>query len=186
MRIKFLCPHCNHVCRVPYELAGRQGRCPSCNKGVEVPTESTLQSQRESEQGRVDSGRRSARHGHPSDVAKTGDETPVAEGSPATDAKPKETPTRRCPHCAKDITYTVAECEHCGGNVALQGVPWQVIAALILWLCAPLPGLVFAQFGLRAARLRQQHVNLAWLAVGLNLSWLVINVLYMLGKALNR
>ena len=36
MRIKFACPHCDHVCRVPAELAGKQGRCPECLKGLEV------------------------------------------------------------------------------------------------------------------------------------------------------
>lgn len=37
--IKFTCPHCERICKVPAELGGKQGRCPGCKKGLEVPTE---------------------------------------------------------------------------------------------------------------------------------------------------
>lgn len=37
--IKFTCPHCERICKVPAELGGKQGRCPGCKKGLEVPLE---------------------------------------------------------------------------------------------------------------------------------------------------
>ncbi|MBL4844521.1 MAG: hypothetical protein JKY65_03255 [Planctomycetes bacterium] len=37
--IKFTCPHCERICKVPAELGGKQGRCPGCRKGLEVPAE---------------------------------------------------------------------------------------------------------------------------------------------------
>lgn len=36
--IEFACPHCGHVARVAPGLAGKQGRCSSCRKVLEVPT----------------------------------------------------------------------------------------------------------------------------------------------------
>ena len=36
-RIEFVCPHCLRPCKVPPELAGKQGRCPGCGKYLEVP-----------------------------------------------------------------------------------------------------------------------------------------------------
>lgn len=236
MRIKFLCPHCDRVCRVPAELAGKQGRCPGCQKGLEVPTESTLQSKRKSSLGEVDAGRSSARSSRasgtskrrsarksrlPSDIGnrdsgrtdsrqtdpsragRISDTGPPedhlvevnADGSPLQsplkeEAKEEEELSeaekfRNCVHCARSIPYLATACEHCGGDVTLKGVPWQVLVAFTLFLCAPLPGLIFAQFGLRSARRRRSHINLAWVAIGLNAFSMVANVLYLLGKALN-
>ncbi len=36
--IEFACPHCGHVARVAPTLAGKQGRCASCRRVLEVPT----------------------------------------------------------------------------------------------------------------------------------------------------
>lgn len=36
--IEFACPHCGHVARVAPGLAGKQGRCSSCRKVLEVPS----------------------------------------------------------------------------------------------------------------------------------------------------
>ncbi len=35
--IEFACPHCDFPTRVPADLAGKQGRCSSCKRVIEVP-----------------------------------------------------------------------------------------------------------------------------------------------------
>ena len=90
--IKFTCPHCERICKVPAELAGKQGRCPGCKKGLEVPLETAehLRSgrlpQRTSGSGAVDSGRSgrtkaraSSRQGKVEGARRTGKQGRVSE-----------------------------------------------------------------------------------------------------------
>lgn len=189
MRIKFACPHCDHVCRVPAELAGKQGRCPECLRGLEVPTESTLQSHR------ADAARRSAQgtvelrddmvSGQGEVERDTSERTKAAQSDRAKAEPAAEPPaTRHCNHCNKQIDMETTTCPHCGGDATLKGAPWQVIAALFCVIPFPLPGLIFAQFGLIASRKRRQYGRLAWTAVILNGLNLIGNILYYVIKAL--
>ena len=131
-RIKFKCPHCDRLCRVPADLAGRQGRCPGCQGVLEVPS--------------------------PAPAAPESAEDPGAPG-------PKD--------------ETGAEVE-----VALPaGVPKTVVAGLVLFLPAPLPGLACALYGLQKAKLLKRHLALAWTGVALNSLNLTLGVIYMLRKA---
>jgi Zn finger protein HypA/HybF involved in hydrogenase expression len=168
VRIKFACPHCDHVCRVPAEFAGKQGRCPECRKGLEVPTESTLQSHRadarRSAQGKVEL--------RDDMISSQGPIEGAQEGK------------RHCRHCNRQIDMNTTTCPHCGGDAALTGAPWQVIVALCCVIPFPLPGLIFGQFGLIAARKRGKYVNLAWTAVGLNATWLLFNVVTIILSAM--
>ncbi len=206
MRIKFACPHCDRVVRVPAELAGKQGRCPGCRKGLEVPSESTLQShrrdveraesQRRSALGRLDElGRLSDMSGvvdaaRPSGsgggkVSKSGapvedDDEDLGDEWETAKVLPPEKNLRHCDKCAKQIEMATLVCPHCGGDTSHKGPPWQIIVAFLCILLMPLPGLVFAQFGLVAARKRNQYKKLAWVAVGLNAVHLVAELIYLL------
>lgn len=40
--IKIRCERCDHVTRVPTRCAGQVGRCPSCQKGVRVPSKESI------------------------------------------------------------------------------------------------------------------------------------------------
>lgn len=40
--IKIRCERCEHVTRVPHSCAGQTGRCPSCARGVRVPSRESL------------------------------------------------------------------------------------------------------------------------------------------------
>jgi hypothetical protein len=97
---------------------------------------------------------------------------------------PPDKNMRHCSECAKQILMTSLQCPHCGCDTSLKRPPWQITAALVCILCMPLPGLVFAQFGLVAARKRNQYKTLAWVAVGLNAFHLVAELLYLLVKGL--
>lgn len=40
--VKFACPRCDKVSKVPAQLAGRKGRCPGCHTALRVPHIPTL------------------------------------------------------------------------------------------------------------------------------------------------
>ncbi|RMG08682.1 MAG: hypothetical protein D6731_21325 [Planctomycetota bacterium] len=150
MRIKFLCPHCERVCRVPAALAGKQGRCPGCRKGLEVPVASTLASERRPETA------------------------PSAQSAapPAADALPS----------ALDPAEEATDPEEAAP--ARSGLPWQLYLAFAFCLLLPLPGLLFAGWGLSVARRRERHERAAWAAVVLNAANLVFNILFLLSRGL--
>ncbi len=37
--IDFNCPHCGKKLRAPKEMAGSKGKCPKCDKIVDIPKE---------------------------------------------------------------------------------------------------------------------------------------------------
>jgi uncharacterized RDD family membrane protein YckC len=43
--IEFACPYCERVTRVPSTFAGKQGKCPGCQKVIEVPDPAQAQTQ---------------------------------------------------------------------------------------------------------------------------------------------
>jgi hypothetical protein len=92
--------------------------------------------------------------------------------------------SRHCPLCAKQIPQATTVCPHCDGDAVVRRPPWQITVAFCCIICMPLPGLVFAQFGLMAARKRKQYINLAWGAVALNALHLLAELLYYLVKGL--
>ncbi len=150
--IKFACPHCDRVCKVPPELAGKQGRCPGCRKGVEVPHASTV---RESE--RHEPARPSAR-------------APAQPPARVTEAS--------CPACGAAAPLGTQDCPGCGAPLPSPRAPRAVVVALALFLCAPLIGLPCALVGLREARRRGHHLTLARWAVGLNAVNLLLFLIY--------
>lgn len=159
--IKFACPNCQRICKVPAELAGKQGRCPGCRKGLEVPFASTLPP--------------SERHPvqRPSEP-----EVPRAE--------PRAPEPRRCPACQAEAPLDATVCPGCGQPLPAPRPPTTVIAALTLFLCAPSLGIVLALLGLREARRRGVFERLAWLAIALNAINLLLFVQHQLGRLLGR
>lgn len=99
-------------------------------------------------------------------------------------------PTKKaCPSCHLTIDRAAIECPFCHADLAPRNqgpVPWTVIVALIIFFPAPLPGLILAQIGLKQARARRSHETLAWVAVGLNVVFLIIGTMITLQKMLEQ
>lgn len=140
--IKFSCPHCERICKVPAELAGKQGRCPGCKKGLEVPLETAehLRSgrmpKRSSSSGAVDtrrSGRskargsgqgqvdrrRSSKQGRVSDRMER-ELGPMKEAPSPADPKEDEeewdeteTQALVCPSCKLEVLAGASVCPYC-------------------------------------------------------------------------
>jgi len=177
--IKFSCPYCRRVCKVPAELAGKQGRCPGCRKGLEVPLATTL-----SAEGQV-TGRlpRASERGSRVAGLLSGAlaSEPAGDGQAHASARvPAAGPP--CPHCQAPLAADEdpTECAVCGEDLP---TPRLVIAAFALaWF--PNFGLVLAFFGLRHARARGHHVGLARAAVAVNAVMALFgNVVYPLIRA---
>ncbi len=158
--IKFACPNCQRICKVPAELAGKQGRCPGCRKGLEVPFASTLPP--------------SERH----------------PAQPTVPEAPKPAPRapapRRCAACQAEAPLDATACPGCGQPLPAPRPPATVIAALTLFLCAPIVGIVLALLGLRETRRRGASERLAWLAIALNVVNLLLFLNHQVGRLLGR
>jgi len=166
--------------KVPAALAGKQGRCPGCRRGLEVPLadaarsasarrprgESARAERGRSERSRAPSARAQRASGRAAADPSTDDRQPSevegpAEAAPAADARP-------CPACGAEAPIGAKACPGCEAPLPPTSVPWTVIAAFVCFLPFALPGLILAQLGLRHARARGRHVGLAWVAVVLN------------------
>ncbi|MGE0713569.1 MAG: hypothetical protein AB7N76_37210 [Planctomycetota bacterium] len=166
--IKFACPHCDRVCKVPAELAGKQGRCPGCRKGLEVPLRSAdhLVSGRQtpisggvifddlgrpSGVGRI-SGSGSELPRAPAELSRatpSGDELPRAP-RPSRRARPpsetaqledseSETRALTCPGCRLDVPAGAAECPYCHLQLRKEAKGGLHWAIPVAFLLLPMP-----------------------------------------------
>ena len=99
--IKFACPYCDAIARVPAKLAGKQGMCPTCEKVIEVP--------------------------RPEGEEETRELSPAAAGNLPKKAKPAApTPlqakaTQVCAFCAEAFPADADKCKFCGEGIAGSG-----------------------------------------------------------------
>jgi hypothetical protein len=201
--IKFTCPHCERVCKVPAELGGKQGRCPGCRKGLEVPTETPehllsgrqtaapeealapLQAEegatppskrtttRQSLIPKRSSGRARRRSGRSRRRSSQGEVEQFFE----------ETGPILCPSCKLDVPAGAYECPHCQTELRKDvkgGLHWSIPLSFLFMPLIPVIGLLLAQFGLRRARQRNNYENVAWVSILLNGANLTFGILYML------
>lgn len=142
--IEFACPYCERITRVPATFAGKQGKCPGCQKVIEVPDPGQAQTQAFP----PPSGQAAA----PPPLPSSGDAaaappplpgvvapgpvdasaaaaaiaaqlgavgTPVAAVAPGgpvigTPLPAKAGPTRACPFCGEQILQAAKKCKFCG------------------------------------------------------------------------
>jgi uncharacterized RDD family membrane protein YckC len=94
MAIKFACPYCDTVSSVPESFAGKKGKCPSCQKLIEVPDPT--------------GGATPAADEVPAD-APTMPPPSRREPEGAADAD-----TKNCRYCGETIRRVAKKCKFCG------------------------------------------------------------------------
>jgi hypothetical protein len=118
--IEFACPYCDRQSRVPASFAGKQGKCPGCQKVIEVP---------DPNEGAPppDPGSAPTMAIPPEAVAPTVLEPPPTSPPPRNVGKPPAkdevfdvsprlggAPVRSCPACAEPLAPGATRCRSCG------------------------------------------------------------------------
>jgi uncharacterized paraquat-inducible protein A len=180
--IKFACPHCDRVCKVPAELAGKQGRCPGCRKGLEVPLETPdhlLSGRQDAAKSASDEARISKR------VGKEASDAAAIPTDEREDWDETETQALCCPACKLDVEAGAYECPYCHYQLRKEvrgGLHWATPISLLLVVPLPLLGMVFARIALVKARERQSFETAAWVSVFANGINLLIGLTWMLNR----
>ena len=117
-QIEFECPYCERVSKVPFSFAGRQGKCPGCQKVIQVPDPGDVAA------AVAESAALAAPPPLPLEEPDTSNDPAAGEviGGPATgevigapirvDVPASE--EQPCPYCGERIKRQAKKCRFCG------------------------------------------------------------------------
>ena len=182
-RIEFVCPHCLRPCKVPPELAGKQGRCPGCGKYLEVP--------RVSPSIRA---RRSSLDDDPPDTQRRRQRAPTRAHRAATRAHRIPTEPRRAARVPTEPLQTARVPSATRPAIEVPDVDdpetpgpprlsWWVIVGAVLSVLLPVIGALISVRALKVARLNGgRGERIAWCSIGIAIAIMVGNVLVILSR----